>query len=351
MKITPIYKHDIISLPAEAVSEKLSTATVDELRVLIAVMHDRDSTIDELAAKLDITKNAANRALKTWVECGAITIDASSTEPAANDNAAEKAPSRPANASADAESTEKKSKLTPDAKNAASPSGQARYVPQSTVLPHYTGDEIASIGERTEGFNDLTQACQQVLGKIFSRAETSIIIGLIDHLSLPNDYILLLCSHAANMGKPSVRYVEKCAIELFDRGVMTYADLEVELNSIEQRASLEGYIRDLFGIGKRAFTKKEKDFIAAWVDKYKFSREMIRAAYEATVNRINDPTLNYANAILENWYAAGYTTVEQVEAAEEERSKTKAVPSGTSFSTDSFFETALKRSYGDNGNK
>lgn len=351
MKITPIYKHDIISLPAEAVSEKLSTATVDELRVLIAVMHDRDSTIDELAAKLDITENAANRALKTWVECGAIKIDASSTEPVANDSAAEKAPSRPANASATAESTEKKSKLSPDAKNAASPSGQTRYVPQSTVLPHYTGDEIASIGERTEGFNDLTQACQQVLGKIFSRAETSIIIGLIDHLALPNDYILLLCSHAANMGKPSVRYVEKCAIELFDRGVMTYADLEVELNSIEQRASLEGYIRDLFGIGKRAFTKKEKDFIAAWVDKYKFSREMIRAAYEATVNRINDPTLNYANAILENWYAAGYTTVEQVEAAEEERSKTKAVPSGTSFSTDSFFETALKRSYGDNGNK
>lgn len=348
MKITPIYKHEIISLPGEAVSEKLSTATADELRVLIAVMHNRNLTIDEIAATFDITKNTANRALNTWIECGAIQVDNRDEGMASDQKSADNAPSRPLNApnKAPAENPEQQSMPAADL-----PKTVERHIPQSTVLPHYTNDEITSIGDRTEGFNDLTKACEQIIGKIFSRAEISVIIGLIDHLSLPNDYILLLCSHAANMGKRSVRYVEKCAIDLFDRGVMTYADLEVELNSIENRASMEGYIRDLFGIGKRAFTKKEKEFIAAWVDKYEFSRDMIRAAYETTVNRINDPTLNYANAILENWYTAGYTTVEQVEAAEEERAKNKAQPTGSSFSTDSFFETALKRSYGDNGNK
>jgi len=59
--------------------------------------------------------------------------------------------------------------------------------------------------------------------------------------------------------------------------------------------------------------------------------------------RIHELQDSYANAILENWYASGLKTVKDVEAQEEQRSK--AVPSGSSFSTDSFFEAALKRSY------
>ena len=41
----------------------------------------------------------------------------------------------------------------------------------------------------------------------------------------------------------------------------------------------------------------------------------------------------------------GFKTLADVDAAETERSKSAAVPAGSSFSTDSFFEAALKRSY------
>ena len=42
MKILPIYKNKIISLPAECVSEKLSTASKDELKVLLAVYLEQE---------------------------------------------------------------------------------------------------------------------------------------------------------------------------------------------------------------------------------------------------------------------------------------------------------------------
>lgn len=111
---------------------------------------------------------------------------------------------------------------------------------------------------------------------------------------------------------------------------------------------MEYYIRDLFGIGKRTLIKKERDYIAGWVDKYGFDRDMIKAAYEVTVEKTREPNMNYANAVLENWYAAGYKTVEDVEAAEAQRAanRPKDVPAGTSFSTESFFEAAIQRSYG-----
>ena len=172
-----------------------------------------------------------------------------------------------------------------------------------------------------------------------------IIVGLYDQLSLSPEYILRLCTHASDMQKKTVRYIEKMAIDLYDRDIVSYSALEDELMKIRDRKSLEGFIRDLFGIGKRAFIKKEKEYITTWSEKYGFSREMIEKAYEITVAKTNDSSLSYANAILGNWYASGFKTIVDVENAEAERAKSGVVPAGSSFSTDSFFEAALKKSY------
>ena len=323
MKIIPLYKHEILSLPAEAVAEKLSTATADELRVLLAVMMEREFTVSELAAKLDMTENALRRAISAWESAGALTLESS----AENTMTA----------------AEKKREVMKEGKKLLT----------SPTLPHYSSDDIATVMERTQGSSELLDSCQQTLGKVFNTTETAIIIGLVDYLSLTPDYILLLCSHAAHIDKKSVRYVERMALDLFDRDIITYAALEEELSAIDQRASMEYFIRDLFAIGKRALIKKERDFIANWVDKYGYDRDMIRAAYEITIEKTKDPNMNYANAVIENWYAAGFKTVEEVEAAEAQRAsnRQKDVPSGTSFATDSFFEAALQRSYGEDPKK
>lgn len=147
------------------------------------------------------------------------------------------------------------------------------------------------------------------------------------------------------MQKKSVRYVEKIAIDLYDRDITTYSALEDELVKIRDRVSFESFIRNLFGTGKRALIKKEKDFLTAWNEKYCFSHDMIKKAYEITVAKTNDSSMSYANAILENWYAAGYKTVEEVENAENERNKAASTQPGSSFATDDFYEAALMRSY------
>ncbi len=315
MKIIPIYRNEILSLPAEVISEKLSTASHDELRVLLAVMTEREFTVSDLAAKLEMTENTFRRAVSFWESAGAFTLESSAD-------------------------------LTP-AEVAKAQMKDGKKPLAASTLPHYSSEEMAAVIERTPESRGLIDSCQQTLGKMFNAAETAIILGLMDHLSLSPAYILLLCSHAAEREKPSVRYVEKMALDLFDRDVLTYAALEAELNAAKERASTEFFIRDLFGVGQRKLIKKEKDFIENWVGTWRFSREMLRLAYEITVEKTKEPNFNYANAILERWYTAGFTTVEEVEAAEEKRAanREKNVPAGTSFATDSFFEAALQRSY------
>ena len=85
--------------------------------------------------------------------------------------------------------------------------------------------------------------------------------------------------------------------------------------------------------------------IKSWSEKFSFSRDMIKAAYEISVSRTNEPNMKYANGILENWYAAGYKTPEDVAAAEADRTKNKDNIQTSSFVTDDFYEAALKRSY------
>lgn len=316
MKIIPIYKNKILSIPAETVSEKLSTATKEELQVLLAVFAEPEFDSAELAARLEMTVNVFTRAVESWRDCGVLMID---------DGKVQKAQSAP------------KEEHAKTVKKAV-----------ASTVARYTSNELAAVVEKRAGCTEFLDSCQQILGKIFNSDETSRIIGLTEQFSLSYEYILRLCTHAAEMQKKSVRYVEKTAVDFYDRDITTYSALEDELVKIRDRASLEVFVRNLFGTGKRALIKKEKDFITAWSEKYGFSREMIQKAYEITVTKTNDSSMSYANAILENWYAAGYKTVEEVDAAENERSRSSA-PTGSSFATDDFYEAALMRSY-ENGN-
>ncbi|MBE6616331.1 MAG: DnaD domain protein [Ruminococcaceae bacterium] len=327
MKIIPQYKNKILSLPGEVISEKLPTASKDELKVLLAVFMEHEFELSELATKLDMTENAVKRAMNSWEKTGVIVVEKEKTSK---------------------KSTKSKESAKQDSSKSTSRNDNKVVNVDRSTLPHYTSGEIAAVVEKRNGCSELLDSCQQILGKMFNAAETSIIVGLVDHLSLSNDYIMLLCSHACSMDKKSVRYVEKLALNFFDNNILTYSELEAELRSIEKRASVENYVRNLFGIGKRALIKKEKEYVSKWTDSYNFSNEMIELAYEITVAKTNEPKLSYANAILENWYAAGYKTTSDVKAAEEEWSKNKAKSIDSSFSTDDFYEAALMRSYQSN---
>ena len=213
-------------------------------------------------------------------------------------------------------------------------------------LPVYSRQELAGILERRRDLAHLVDDCQQAFGKIFNTNEIGIIAGLADYLGLDGEYILLLLTHCRNMEKKSLRYVEKMAITLHDEGIHDARDLEQRLHRIEVMADATGRVRALFGITSRALTSKEKAVLENWICHMQYGEEMLRRAYEMTVDAIGKASIPYANKILERWYADGYRTVQDVERALSDYKRKKA-GDGTSFDVDEFFEAALKRTYGD----
>lgn len=342
MKITPVYENKVFVVPQDKVCKRLSTATREELAVLLSVLADPVFTPSDRASALNLTEKTFLDALALWQRCGVLSItevgDAPlpDTTPVAEPSGEE---------SSLKEST---SRSKPTAAEEREKQLPKKLMHTRRELPHYAAAEAADYLERHEEMRNLVDCCQNISGDMFSTAETEILIGMHDYLALSPEYIMLLFAHAKKLGKKSVRYVETLAVRFFDEGVTDYKDLEERLRSIEKIDTAEQFVRNLFGLRSRALIPKEKAMVEKWVMTMHYDRAVVQKAYEVTVTNTGKASISYANAVLENWYKAGLTNVEEIEASMEEYQKSheKAVPA-TSFDTDDFFTAALRRSYED----
>lgn len=213
-------------------------------------------------------------------------------------------------------------------------------------LPQYTSAELNELLARHSQVVGLIDECQNILGKIFTAADIKVIMGLVDYFGLDNDYIILLMHFAAKNEQKSLRYIEKLAVSCLDDGYTDARSLENELRAREARASFEGKIRSIFGIGTRKFNSKEKACISKWSSDFGYGTDIIEKAYDITINATSKPSIPYAHAILERWYTNGVRTLEDAEAAIAQR-ESERTEEGSSFNIDDFFNAAIERSYAD----
>lgn len=217
-------------------------------------------------------------------------------------------------------------------------------------MPTYTSGEIAAMLESRAAMRLLIDEAQRVIGKIFNTSDVNVIVGMRDYLGIDEEAILLLLAHCKRIGKTSMRAVEKYAISLCDKGITDAEGLDEAIRVAEAMHTFEGEVRTLFGMKSRALTTKESKMLSAWIS-FGYGIDVVRLAYEMTVSATNEPSVPYANAILERWHADGLRTLAEIQAALEAEREKKAGGAKSeqvgSFDTDDFFEAALKRSFSD----
>lgn len=312
------YDTSVAVLPA-AVVGFVDKAKKFDLKVLLLVAshesYREKSFANKIAAELDCEVSDVENSISFWNGTGIISVEAEGTKKA--------------------NKKEEKAEKTPIPARA-----------KVTELPQYTSQELNALLESHKNVVALIDECQNIIGKIFTAADIKVIMGLVDYLGLDNDYILVLMHHCARKEIKSIRYIEKMAVSCLDEGFTEAAVLQEALYAREERNELEGKIKSVFGIGTRKFTTKEKKQVDAWISNFKYDIQIIERAYDITVGATSKPSIHYANAILEKWYADGARTLEDVDALLAKREEEKE-GNGSSFDVDDFFDAALKRSYAD----
>ncbi len=327
MSISFLYGKNAVVLPSK-VASKLDRATKRDLKILFALAENRmlcetsETEPSKVASLIGCTESELVASISFWRGAGIIETE----ESEAVSNTVE---------TVQTEKTEEQKK----AENKAAISKKAALADE---LPKYTTVELTGLLEEQKDMAVLIDECQRAVGKVFNTHEINVIIGLRDYLKLDEEYILLLIDYCKKMGKNSLHYIKKCAFSFCDEGITEAAMLAEKIRKMEAIAGLEGEIKTLFGMHGRQLTTKEKKFIAAWIGEYGYGIDVIKKAYEMTIDTIHEPVPAYANAIIERWHANGLNDIEAIEAAEAE-----ALPSNGSFDTNEFFELASQRSFMD----
>lgn len=314
-----------------AVEPLLADADAADLRVLIyAALRDADGEDFEpkdAAEALALTESEVRSSVKFWRGAGLLG-----------------ASRRPAVEKADA--------AVPTA--AADVPAPADKPLRNKAPMQLSGAELCRVAKENADFSDLLHAAQQTAGWIFNESEIGIVASLYASLHLPGEFILNLIGYYVCKKEMPLRYVEKVAYDLCDKGITTPAALEEWLRRREESETHEGIVRRLFGLGQRTLTEKERAAVDSWFGLLGYGEDMVRAAYEKTVNTIGKASIAYASSILRAWHEAGYKTPADVEAAKGAKRAKPAAKSGKqpqSFDTEDFFEKAIRRSYGEAGGK
>lgn len=203
--------------------------------------------------------------------------------------------------------------------------------------PSYTSKQLAQAANGGD-FRLLVEWASRRLGKTFNTSELSTLYSFCDYLCLPKDVIMLGIEHCVEEGKPSLRYAEKLLIDFADREINTYQKAEDYILQRKKYLSFEGRLRTLMGLGQRALTAKEKAMLTQWQNDG-VSDELIRLAYEKTVEKTGKVSMSYMHKILESWHSAGFKTVAEVEKGDK-----KPTDSNGSFDPEEFFRIAVESS-------
>jgi len=321
-------KYRNASIP-ENLGEVLANADENDLKILIALMMAADENgevADDFSVEdaLGFDKTSVAASLKFWRGAGVIG--------GARTTAAKAKPA-----------TEKHEGQTSEIQTAH----KGGAVEQSTGVVSYGSAELADLFEKRKVTAEFIDEAQRVFGKTFNSYDTGIVVGLVDQLGFEEEAVLSILAYVTRIGKKGLRYCEKVALSLYDDGYTRFQEVHDRIEVIERSSHTISKIKQLFGIGERSLSKTERTLFEKWTQDFDYDIDVIRLAYDITIDIKHEPIPKYTGAILENWYAAGLRTVQDVNNYEKAQKESKAEKSAKSYDLDGFFEAALQRSYDD----
>lgn len=283
----------------QCAAEDLSNLSAAEMRALLFVLSSpsREASPEDVSGALGISLGDASDILDMWVrrgvlECGGQTAAAEAGK-------------------------------TPSA-----PSETGPVPPKITKGPVMkpSMDEVRSIIKGDSDIRAVLDESEKLLGITFTKNDTADLVYFIHWYGMPPEVLLMVIQYCSEHGRRSMHYIKKMAAEWVDSEIDSLEKAEARIRAIEETASWEGTVRKALEIRDRSLVPKEKEFCEAW-RKMGLSPELIRAAYEKTIEQTGKLAFAYMNKILVSWQQKGIDTPEKAAAETKSPSFAQASPS------------------------
>lgn len=312
-------------IPPEGLGALLSKADEQDLRVLVGLLlsaNREDGTVraEELPDLIGMEASSVEASLKFWRGAGVLETG----------------------------KAVKAEKTSAPSEKKTAPAHRGGAVERTATLGEYSTAELATLMEQRRISAEFVDEAQRIIGKIFRVYDTGILVGIVDQLGFEEEAVLAILAYIVRRGKKTLRYAEQMAMALYDEGLTDTEAVLARIHRMEQSAETVTKIKQLFGFGSRELTATEKKLFTTWTETFGYDLEVVRLAYDITVDTIQKPVPKYAGSILESWHKEGLRTAEEVgRYLETSREKKKAAEESEhtpkSYDLDEFFEAAVRR--------
>ncbi len=299
----------MFGVPVAVVDKYLKLATPSQLKVMLYLLRHQCSSIDtkKISEALSVNEELVEEAIMFWEQTDLFTGDLQDES-----SADEK--------SAHSEKAEHVSQTSP-----------AITAQRSSSDITLTPSEIASELKRDTGLMNLFRMAEQLTGEPLNHMQQRSLLWQYQYLSVSGDIILTIMSYCRSMGKNSIQYAEKLLTAWWNRGICTMQQINDEIVKDQQRRSYHGTIARTLDMN-RPPTPKQREYFDSW-QAMQIPVDLIRYAYEKTIEQTNKLSLAYMQKILTTWAEAGYKTREDVDTNDKLTQNSTAIKVKTSGSS------------------
>lgn len=320
--------NQVFAVPCSVADEHLKLAPDNALRALLFLLRHSGSTFSSqaLEAALGLSHEECADALLYWKDAGI--LEASLASEQAADKQPEKQASTPVSVS--------------DPKEFPL---ENRVTLLSATAPHPDRREVARRLEESKSLSFLIPEAEKLLDRPLTASQVSTLVYLHDYVGLGCAVILMAVEYCRSIGKATVREAEKLLLSWADTGVTSVEKAEHYISDHLALHDAQGRISRLFGIAGRALTPKEKDYIRIWVMDYAFSDELIKLAYDRTIDNIGTLRFTYLNKILADWFRKGVRTSADLDRLDRRAEKNGQKADAVHYRTESSIDMGKVREF------
>ncbi len=281
------------AIPCSVVDKYISTADINQLRVLLWVLRHSERKIDAQKACIDLnlTLEDFSKSFSYWHKKGIFSIEVSQN----------------------LKESEVKSDFL-ESENVIS----AEFPKGSSVRYRRPDDlYVSSRIKESKEISLLMREAEIMLGRPISKVDSAVLIMLHDNEGLPVDVILMLIQYSTSIGKFNLRYIEQVGMGWATAGIDSVDKAETKIKSLNHTSFLWRRFQMLVGLDSRSYTSYEEKIITKWYDDWKLNDELIKYAYEICVDVKGKYAIRYIDGILKKWYAQKIHTVHQAKSFQE----------------------------------
>lgn len=188
--------------------------------------------------------------------------------------------------------------------------------------------DVIKRGLEDERLAFLLREAQLKFCRNLKQNESQLIVSLYDDYGMDASVILLLLGYAAREGKCNISFVKKTATNWLNQGVETVMDAEALIAESAKQNLAWSVVQNAFGIERRNPSSKELEYSNLWINEWKISVDMLKAAYDACIDSKAKLSMPYIAKIIESWHKDGITAPEQIT---EKKQKPKAAQGKTDY--------------------